>query len=52
MNKKQAKSEMKYRLIKIILTAMLNDGIINETEFQSIRKKLVKKLNPLIGGLD
>ena len=52
MDQKNAENEMKYRLVKIVLAAMLADGIINETEFEIIRKKLVKKLNPLIGGLE
>ena len=44
--------EMKYRLVKIILAAMLEDGVISESEFENIRAKLVRTLKPLIGGLE
>ena len=52
MNQKQAESEMKYRLIKILLDAMEADGLISASEKETARKKLVDKLKPLIGQLD
>lgn len=32
MNKKQANNEVSYRIIKIVLSAMLSEGLITETE--------------------
>ncbi|GAB6174524.1 hypothetical protein JCM15765_40020 [Paradesulfitobacterium aromaticivorans] len=52
MDQKNAENEMRYRLVKIVLTVMLEEGIISESEFEAIRKKLIKKLKPLIGSLD
>ena len=52
MDKKHAENEMKYRLLKILLAAMQTDGIISESEFVAILKKIVKKLKPLVGGLE
>lgn len=52
MDQKNAENEMKYRLVKIVLDAMLEEGIISKSEFEAIRKKLVNELKPLIGGLD
>jgi len=52
MDIERAQSEMRYRLTKMILAAMLEDGIITESEFEVIRIKLIKKLKPLIGGLE
>jgi len=52
MDKKHVENEMRYRLLKILLSAMLTDGIISESEFVAILKKIVKKLKPLIGGLE
>lgn len=52
MDTQSAGKEMRYRLIKVILAAMLEDGIISEAEFEVIRAKLVKKIKPLIGGLE
>jgi len=48
MDTQSAGKEMRYRLIKVILVAMLEDGIISEAEFEVIRLKLVGKLTPLI----
>ena len=52
MNTKQAKNEMNYRIIKIILSTMLAEGLISKTEFDRTRKKLVRKLKPLNGSLE
>lgn len=52
MNKQQAEKEMKYRLIKIMLEAMEAEGLINVSEKETVLKKLINKLKPLIGQLD
>ena len=52
MDLKQAQNEMRYRLLLIVLSTMLADGIIHENEYAVIRKNLVKKIKPLIGQLD
>ena len=52
MDTQSAGKEMRYRLIKVILAAMLEDGIISKAEFEVIRAKLAKKIKPLIGGLE
>jgi len=52
MNQKQAESEMKYRLIMILLDAMEKEGFISGSEKEVIRKKLVNKLKPMIGQLE
>ncbi|MDD4803122.1 MAG: hypothetical protein PHF24_09320 [Syntrophomonas sp.] len=52
MNQKQAENEMKYRLIKILLDGMEVKGLINGSEKEAIRKKLVNKLKPLVGQLE
>lgn len=52
MNKQQAENEMKYRLIKIMLEAMEAEGLINGSEKETVLKKLINKVKPLIGQLD
>jgi hypothetical protein len=52
MNIKQAENEMNYRIIKIVLSTMLTEGLISKAEFERARKKLVNKLKPLIGSLE
>jgi len=52
MNKQQAGNEMKYRLIKIMLEAMEAEGLISVSEKETVLKKLINKVKPLIGQLD
>ncbi len=52
MNKQQAENEMKYRLAKIMLEAMEAEGLISGSEKETVLKKLVNKVKPLIGQLD
>lgn len=51
MNKKQAENEMNLRIVKTVLSTMLTEGLISKAEFECVRKKLVRKLSPLIGSL-
>jgi membrane peptidoglycan carboxypeptidase len=52
MDKKQANIEMEYRLIKYVLAAMLDDGLITDDEYEAARLELAQKLKPLIGSLE
>lgn len=52
MNTKQAENEMNYRIIKILLSTILAEGLISKAEFERTRKKLVRKMKPLIGSLE
>lgn len=52
MNKKQAENEITYRILKILLNTMEADGLICSAESETIRKKLIEKVRPLIGQLD
>lgn len=52
MDHKQAKAEMVYRIIKIVLLTMKSDDIITGKEYEVARQKLVRKLKPLVGSLE
>jgi hypothetical protein len=52
MNKLQAGNEIKYRLIKIMLETMEAEGLISASEKETVLKKLINKVKPLIGQLD
>ena len=52
MNQKQAETELKYRLIKMILVTMEHEGILDKDEVEAVRKKAVRKLKPLVGSLE
>jgi len=52
VNKKQAKNEISYRAVKIVLSALLVEGLITEEEYEDARKLLISKLKPLVGSLE
>ena len=52
MDQKHIQNEMRYRLLMIVLSTMLADGIIHENEYATIRKNLLNKLKPLVGQLE
>lgn len=52
MDKKNADNEISYQVIKIVLTSLLSEELITEAEFEEAKKALIKKLNPIIGGLE
>ena len=49
---KQSEDELAYRLIKIMLASMVSEGLITKSESESVRKKAVLHLEPLIGSLE
>ena len=52
MEKKQAEKEMDYRIGKIVLATMLNEGLITKEEYEVARQYLMLKIKPLIGSLE
>jgi len=52
MDKQQANNEISYRVIKIVFSTLLSEGLINDNEFEDARRKLIDKLKPLIGSLE
>ena len=52
MNQKQAEAEIRYWLIKMILSTMAHEGALNKDDVEAIRKKAVRKLKPMIGALE
>jgi len=52
MEKKQAEKEIDYRIGKIVLATMLNEGLITEEEYEVARQYLMLKIKPLIGSLE
>lgn len=52
MDKQQANNEISYRVIKIVLTKLLSESLIDDNEFEATRRKLIDKLKPLIGSLE
>lgn len=52
MDKRQAEKEMDYRIGKIVLVAMLDEGLISAEEYETARRSLMAKIKPLIGSLE
>lgn len=51
MTKEQFEREKSYQVSLLMAKNMLKENLINQKEFQKINKALVKKYNPIIGGL-
>lgn len=51
MNQEQFNSERNYRVSVAIAKAMFLRKLITEQEYKKINKMLIKKYNPVIGGL-
>ena len=49
---RKSEDELAYRLIKIMLGSMVSEGLITKSESESVRKKAVLHLEPLIGSLE
>ena len=41
-----------YWISKMMLTELLQAGLLSEAEYRQLRKKLQRQYKPLIGGLD
>mgnify|MGYP001011975580 CR=1 FL=1 len=52
MEKQQANNEISYRVIKIVLSTLLSEGLLNDYEFEDARRELIVKLKPPIGSLE
>lgn len=52
MKKREAIKEIKYRLAIYELHALLERGAITDDEFKTIKRDLIDKFKPMIGGLD
>ena len=52
INKKDAKKEIDYQLIKLLLLNLKRAGLITAEEAELARKRAQKQIKPLIGSLD
>ena len=52
MNQKQSEAEIRYWLIKMILSVMVQEGVLNKDDVEKVRKKAVRKLKPMVGSLE
>ncbi|SHI17968.1 SHOCT domain-containing protein [Sporanaerobacter acetigenes] len=51
MTKEQFEREKNYQVSLLVAKNMLEENLIDHKEYQKINKALVKKYNPIIGGL-
>lgn len=51
LTKEQFEREKNYQVSLLVAKNMLEENIIDHKEYQKINKALVKKYNPIIGGL-
>ena len=52
MNQKQAEAEIRYWLIKMILSTIAHESVLSKDDVEAVRKKAVRKLKPMIGSLE
>ncbi len=52
MEQKDAKKEVNYQLIKLMLFNLQENDVITEEEMRSMISDAQKKINPIIGCLD
>ncbi|MDL2292566.1 hypothetical protein LJC17_03140 [Acholeplasma sp. OttesenSCG-928-E16] len=52
MDKKENIREVKYRIGLLQIEALLENGTITEEQYRELKILLVKKYEPMIGGLE
>lgn len=52
MEQEDLRREVDYRLSKMLLLNLLNDGLLTLEEAEEVRKAMVERYNPPIGCLD
>lgn len=52
MNRQEANQEVNYRLLKIILSNMVRENLLEEAEADKIRQSAIIALTPIIGCLE
>lgn len=52
MNRQEADQEVNYRLLKIIISNMVSENLLEEAEADKIRQSAIIALTPIIGCLE